>query len=79
MSISLQKYASSFFGKYLNDPLINEFVTTERTKFGFLNANGEWESEDTKLDFDGAEAFSQQVQVIKKTKLISQSLFFLVF
>ena len=69
MSISLQKYTSSFFGKYLNDPLINEICYNGEDKIWFLNANGEWENEDTKLDFDGAEAFSQASASYKEDQI----------
>lgn len=69
MSVSLQKYASSFFGKYLENPLINEICYNGDNKIWFQNANGEWEAEDTKLDFDGAEAFSQASASYKEDQI----------
>ena len=69
MSISLQKYASSFFGKYLENPLINEICYNGDNKIWFQNANGEWENEDTKLDFEGAEAFSQASASYKEDQI----------
>ena len=69
MSISLQKYASSFFGKYLNNPHINEICYNGDSSIWFQNANGEWEAEDTKLDFDGAEAFSQASASYKEDQI----------
>lgn len=69
MSVSLQKYASSFFGKYLENPLINEICYNGDNKIWFQNVNGEWENEETKLDFEGAEAFSQASASYKEDQI----------
>lgn len=69
MSISLQKYTSSFFGKYLNHPLINEICYNGEDKIWFQNADGEWEAEDTKLDFDKASAFAQASASYKEDQI----------
>ena len=69
MSVSLQKYASSFFGKYLDNPKINEICYNGDSAIWFQNANGEWEADDTKLDFEGAEAFSQASASYKEDQI----------
>lgn len=69
MSISLQKYAFSFFGKYLNNPHINEICYNGDNKIWFQNTDGEWQSEDTKFNFEAAEAFSQASASYKEDQI----------
>ncbi|NDJ28065.1 P-type DNA transfer ATPase VirB11 [Campylobacter sp. MIT 12-8780] len=69
MSISLQKYSSSYFGKYLANPLINEICYNGENKIWFENANGIWESEDTNLNFEGAKAFAAAAASYKEDQI----------
>lgn len=69
MSISLEKYSSMYFGKYLKDDLINEICYNGDNKIWFEDSNGLWQSEETKLSFDGAEAFSQAAASFKEDQI----------
>lgn len=69
MSISLQKYSDSFFGKYLKNDTINEICYNGEDKIWFENAKGEWESEDCKINFEGAEAFAQAAASYKEDQI----------
>lgn len=69
MSISLQKYSDSFFGKYLANETINEICYNGDDKIWFENAQGKWQCEDTKLSFEGAEAFAQAAASYKEDQI----------
>lgn len=69
MSISLEKYSSMFFGKYLKNSNINEICYNGDKKVWFQNSKGEWEYEESKVDYDGASAFAQACASYKEDQI----------
>lgn len=69
MSVSLEKYSSTYFGKYLKNPDINEICYNGDNKIWFQNSKGEWEAEETEMDFNSANAFAQACAAYKHDQI----------
>lgn len=69
MSISLQKYAENFFGKYLADNSINEICYNGDDLIWYQNDRGIWESESTNISFENMEAFASASAAFKESQV----------
>lgn len=66
-SISLTKYSNEYFGKYLNDDLINEICYNGGNEIFYEDAGGNWHKDiNEKFDFEKAMAFATSCASFKK-------------